>query len=121
MAVAMNPDGSPGLTVRADAASPRRRSRLAVELIIGGIMVGALSAALIVAPVGWPPGRGDGGGDGLMVVVGGGGEGGGGGGEGGGVDGGFGAQPVRRDPAMSAGLTGGSARRRSATGCWPGR
>jgi len=50
--VAMNPDGSAGLTVRADAGvSAPGLSRLAVELIIGGIVAGALSAALIVVPV----------------------------------------------------------------------
>jgi hypothetical protein len=52
MAVAMNPDGSAGLTVRADAGvSAPGLFRLAVELIIGGIMAGALSAALIAVPV----------------------------------------------------------------------
>jgi hypothetical protein len=52
MAVAMNPDGSPGLTVRASAGvSAPGLFRLAVELIIGGIMAGALSAALITVPV----------------------------------------------------------------------
>ena len=52
MVVAMNPDGSPGLTVRADAGvSAPWLFRLAVELIIGGILAGALSAALIIVPV----------------------------------------------------------------------
>lgn len=52
MAVAMNPDGSAGLTVRGDAGvSAPGLSRLAVELIIGAVMAGALSAALIVVPV----------------------------------------------------------------------
>ena len=52
MAVAMNPDGSPGLAVRADAGvSAPWLFRLAVELIISGIVAGALSAALIVVPV----------------------------------------------------------------------
>jgi hypothetical protein len=52
MAVAMNPDGSAGLTVRADAGvSAPGLFRLAVELIIGAIMAGLLSAALIVVPV----------------------------------------------------------------------
>ena len=52
MAVAMNPDGSAGLTVRGDAGvSAPGLFRLAVELIIGGIVAGALSAALIVVPV----------------------------------------------------------------------
>jgi hypothetical protein len=52
MAVAMNPDGSPGLAVRADAGvSAPGLSRLAVELILCGIVAGALSAALIVVPM----------------------------------------------------------------------
>ena len=52
MAVAMNPDGSPGLAVRADAGvSAPLLFRLAVELIIAGILAGALSAALIAVPV----------------------------------------------------------------------
>jgi hypothetical protein len=52
IAVAMNPDGSAGLTMRADAGvSAPWLFRLAVELIIGGIVAGALSAALIVVPV----------------------------------------------------------------------
>lgn len=52
MAVAMNPGGSAGLTVRADAGvSAPGLWRLAVELIIGAVMAGALSAALIVVPV----------------------------------------------------------------------
>jgi hypothetical protein len=51
MAVAMNPDGSAGLTVRADAGvlAPWL-FQLAVELIVGGIMASALSAALIIVP-----------------------------------------------------------------------
>ena len=52
MAVVMNPDGSPGLAVRADAGvSAPWLFRLAVELIIGGMLTGALSAALIAVPV----------------------------------------------------------------------
>ena len=52
MAVAMNPDGSPGLAVRADAGvSAPLLFRLAVELVIAGILAGALSAALIAVPV----------------------------------------------------------------------
>jgi hypothetical protein len=52
MAVAMNPDGSAGLTVRADAGlSAPWLFRLAVELIIGGILAGTLAAALIAVPV----------------------------------------------------------------------
>lgn len=51
-AVAMNANGSPGLTVRADAGvSAPGLLRLATELIIGAILAGALSAALIVVPV----------------------------------------------------------------------
>jgi hypothetical protein len=50
-AVAMNPDGSAGVTVRADAGvSAPGLARLAAELIIGGIVLGALSAALIWVP-----------------------------------------------------------------------
>ena len=52
MAVAMNPGGSAGLTVRADAGvSAPWLFRLAVELIVGGILAAALSAALIVVPL----------------------------------------------------------------------
>jgi hypothetical protein len=52
MAVAMNPDGSARLTVRADAGvSAPGLFRLAVELIIGGVVAGALSAALVWVPV----------------------------------------------------------------------
>lgn len=52
VAVAMNPDGSPGLTVSADAGvSAPRLFELAVDLIIGGIAAGALAGALILVPV----------------------------------------------------------------------
>ena len=52
MVVAMNADGSPGLTARADAGVMASwLFQLAVELIVGGIVLGALSAALIVVPV----------------------------------------------------------------------
>jgi hypothetical protein len=52
VAVVMNPGGSPGLSVRADAGlSAPWLFRLAVELIVGGILAAALSAALIVLPV----------------------------------------------------------------------
>jgi hypothetical protein len=48
----MSPGGSPGLRVRADAGvSAPWLFRLAVELIVGGILAAALSAALIVLPV----------------------------------------------------------------------
>jgi hypothetical protein len=52
MVVAMNPDGSPGLTAHADAGvlAPWL-FQLAVELMVGGIVAGALSAALIIVPV----------------------------------------------------------------------
>lgn len=50
-AVAMNPDGSAGVMVRADAVvSAPGLTRLAAELIMGGIVLGALSAALIWVP-----------------------------------------------------------------------
>jgi hypothetical protein len=52
MAVAMNPNGSPGLTVNANAGvSAPGLFRLAVEVIIGGAIVGLAAAALIVVPV----------------------------------------------------------------------
>lgn len=52
MVVAMNSDGSAGLTVRADAgASASWLFQLAVDLIVGGIALGAASAALIIVPV----------------------------------------------------------------------
>jgi hypothetical protein len=52
MAVAMNPDGSAGVSVRADAGvSAPGLLRLAVEVIIGGILAGLLAAALIWVPV----------------------------------------------------------------------
>lgn len=52
MAVVMNPGGSAGLAVRADAGvSAPLLFRLAVELIIGGMLVGALSVALVTVPV----------------------------------------------------------------------
>lgn len=52
MAVAMNPDGTAGLAVRADAGvSAPWLFRLALELIVGAIAVGALSVALIAVPL----------------------------------------------------------------------
>ena len=51
-AVAMNADGSAGVSVRADAGvSAPGLTQLAVEVIVGGIILGALSAALIWVPV----------------------------------------------------------------------
>jgi hypothetical protein len=51
-AVAMNPDRSAGVTVRADAGvSAPGLARLAAEVIAGGIILGALSAALTWIPV----------------------------------------------------------------------
>jgi hypothetical protein len=48
----MNPDGTAGVTVRADAGvSAPGLARLAAEFIVGGILLGALSAALIWVPV----------------------------------------------------------------------
>ena len=59
MAVGMNPDGSAGLAVRADAGvSAPALSRLAVEVIIGGIIAGLLSATLITVPVRMAAGAG---------------------------------------------------------------
>jgi hypothetical protein len=56
--VAMNPDGSPGLTVRADAGIQAPwLFRLAIEVLIGGFLLGALSAALIVVPIRLASGR----------------------------------------------------------------
>jgi len=50
--VAMNQDGSAGVTVRADAGvSAPGLVRLALKLIVGGVILGALSAALIWVPV----------------------------------------------------------------------
>jgi hypothetical protein len=50
--VMMNPDGSPGVTVRADAgvSSPVLAS-LAGVLLAAGIMVGLTGAALVVIPI----------------------------------------------------------------------
>jgi hypothetical protein len=51
MAVVMNPDGSAGVAVRADAGvSAPGLARLAAEVIAGGIVLGVLSAALIRVP-----------------------------------------------------------------------
>lgn len=58
-AVAMNADGSPGLAVRADAGvSAPGLARLATEVILGGIVLGALSAALVWVPVRLAAGKG---------------------------------------------------------------
>lgn len=58
MVVAMNPDGSAGMTVRADAGvSAPGLLRLAAEVIVGGIILGALSAALIWVPARLAAGR----------------------------------------------------------------
>jgi hypothetical protein len=52
MIVVLNPDGSAGLAVHADAGvSAPWLFELSAELIIGGIVVAALSAALIIVPV----------------------------------------------------------------------
>jgi hypothetical protein len=56
--VAMNPDGSAGVIVRADAGvSAPGLARLAAEVIVGGIILGVLSAALIWVPVRLAAGR----------------------------------------------------------------
>jgi len=50
--VVMNPDGSPGVTVRADlGVSSPALPWMAGELLAAGIMVGLLAAVLIVIPV----------------------------------------------------------------------
>jgi hypothetical protein len=52
MVVVMNPDGSPGVTIRADAgvSSPVLPS-LAGELLVVGIMAGLTGAALVLVPI----------------------------------------------------------------------
>jgi hypothetical protein len=51
-AVAMNPDGSPGVSVRADAGvSAPELFWLAFKVITGGLFLGLLSAVLIWVPV----------------------------------------------------------------------
>jgi hypothetical protein len=51
-AVAMHPDGSAGVTVRADVGvSAPGLARVAIELIAVGIILGTLAAALIWVPV----------------------------------------------------------------------
>jgi hypothetical protein len=59
MVLVMNPDGSPGVTVRAEAgvSSPVLAS-LAGMLLAGGIMAGLTGAALVVIPVRLAAGRG---------------------------------------------------------------
>jgi hypothetical protein len=50
--VVMNPDGSSGVAVRADVGvSAPGLLRLAIKMIIGGIWIGLLSAALIWVPL----------------------------------------------------------------------
>ena len=58
MMVVMNPDGSPGVTVRADlgVSSPVLPS-LAGELLVAGILAGLTGAALVVIPVRLAAGR----------------------------------------------------------------
>ena len=52
MIVVLNPDGSAGLDVRADAGvSASWLFQLSAELIVGGIVASVLSAALIIVPV----------------------------------------------------------------------
>ena len=55
----MNPDGSPGVTVRADVGvfAPAL-PWLAIWLLVGGVMAGLLAAALILIPVRLATGRG---------------------------------------------------------------
>jgi len=58
MMVVMNPDGSPGVTVRADLGvfSPALPS-LAGELLAAGILAGLTGAALVVIPTRLAAGR----------------------------------------------------------------
>ena len=52
MVVVMNPDGSPSVSVRADAGvSSPVLPALAGELLAAGIMVGLLAAALVLIPI----------------------------------------------------------------------
>lgn len=52
MVLVMNPDGSKGVAVRADAAvSSPLLPALAGELLAGGVLLGAAAAALIIVPV----------------------------------------------------------------------
>ena len=52
MVVVMNPDGSPGVTVRADAGvSAPALPWLATGLLVAGVMAGLLAAVLILIPV----------------------------------------------------------------------
>ena len=52
MVVVMNPDGSPGVTVRADAGvSAPALPWLASELLVAGVIAGLLAAVLILIPV----------------------------------------------------------------------
>ena len=58
LVVVMNPDGSPGVTVRADAGvSSPVLPALAVELLAAGIVAGLFGAALAVVPVRLAAGR----------------------------------------------------------------
>lgn len=58
MVVVMNPDGSPGLVVRADAGvSSPVLAALAGEFLSAGIMVGLIGAALVVIPARLAAGR----------------------------------------------------------------
>ena len=52
MVVVMNPDGSPGVTVRADVGvSAPALPWLATELLVAGVIAGLIGAALILIPV----------------------------------------------------------------------
>jgi hypothetical protein len=52
MVVVMNPDASPGITVRADAGiSSLALPWLAGELLAAGLLIGVAAAGLIIVPV----------------------------------------------------------------------
>ena len=58
MVMVMNPDGSPGVTVRADVGvSAPALPWLASELLVAGVMAGLLAAVLILIPVRLAAGR----------------------------------------------------------------
>ena len=59
MAVVMNPDGSPGVSVRADlGVSAPALPWLATRLLVAGVIAGLLAAVLILIPVRLAAGRG---------------------------------------------------------------
>jgi hypothetical protein len=58
MVVVMNPDGAPGVTVRADVGvSTPVLPALAGELLVAGLAAGLIGAALVVIPARLAAGR----------------------------------------------------------------